>query len=378
MRNTKIALAVLALVASTAAMAEGATISGTIDAGIANTSGTELATGTEVGTYFSGAGGFVAGNNINFIASEDLDGGMKATVTLGMGFDAGNGLPANGGSALGFTQQANVALAGDFGTVKLGHQLSPFIASVAGTGMLGNGHFFVNRLLSIGGGSEFAGTNGGSAGPGHLSGGFFVPSAVSYTTPSMGGFSATVLATPKIGSNGGVNASTALDTNSYTAYSLTGSFGDVGVSATLHNRADTYRAWATSANYKMGPATVAANYMVTSYDALLSTTTMANVDVKSWGLGAGYDVSEKLNVALQYAKNDITGGNQALTGAHAKYSLSKRTFTYVSYTHATNGAASAYEGRANASNALGVDGLLNNGNPMTSNRTIAVGVAHNF
>jgi|GEM_PF-4848252 len=33
MRNTKIALAVLALVASTAAMAEGVTISGVLDAG---------------------------------------------------------------------------------------------------------------------------------------------------------------------------------------------------------------------------------------------------------------------------------------------------------------------------------------------------------
>jgi predicted porin len=371
MRNTKIALAVLALVASTSAMAEGVTISGVLDAGIANTTSTDAAGTTKVGTYFSGAGGFVAGNNINFSGSEELEGGMKASFTLGMGYDAGNGSFGNGGSAAAFTQQANVALAGDFGSVKLGQQLSPFIASVAGTGMLGNGHFFVNRLLSIGGGSEPNATNAGSAGPGAGSGGFFVPNAVSYTTPVIGGFSATVLATPKSGSAGSVTTTPA-DDNSYNAYSLTGAMGDVGVSATYHTRKDVYNAWASSANYKMGPLTIAANYMSSTYENAGISEHVGTV--KSWGLGAGYDVSEKVNVGLQYAKNDITAGNQALTGVHAKYSLSKRTSTYVSYTNATNGAASAYEGRAYASNVLGGGG----NNPTTSNRTFVVGVAHSF
>ena len=57
MRNTKIALAVLALVASTAAMAES-TIYGTVDAGLANTSSSD---NTTSGTQFTGAGGWVAG-----------------------------------------------------------------------------------------------------------------------------------------------------------------------------------------------------------------------------------------------------------------------------------------------------------------------------
>jgi predicted porin len=371
MRNTKIALAVLALVASTAAMAEGVTISGVLDAGIANTTSTDFAGTTKVGTYFSGAGGFVAGNNINFSGSEDLDGGMKASFTLGAGYDAGNGSSGNGGSAGMFTQQANVGLAGDFGSIKLGQQLSPFIASIAGTGMLGNGHFFVNRLLSIGGGSEVNPTNAGSAGPGAGSGGFFVPNAVSYSTPSMGGFTGTVLMTPKSGSAGSVTGTPAND-NAYTAYSLTGAMGDVGVSATYHKRTDVYTAWAPSANYKMGPLTIAGNYMSSTYENAGISAQVGTV--KSWGLGAGYDVSEKATVGIQYAKNDITGGNQALTGVHAKYSLSKRTFTYVSYTNATNGAASAYEGRAYASNVLGGG----NNNPTTSNRTVAVGVAHSF
>jgi predicted porin len=372
MRNTKIALAVLALVASTAAMAEGVTISGVIDAGIANTTSTDAAGTTKVGTYFSGAGGFVAGNNINFSGSEELEGGMKASFTLGAGFDAGNGSSGNGGSSAMFTQQANVGLAGDFGSVKLGMQLSPFIASVAGTGMLGNGHFFVNRLLSIGGGSDGNLTNAGSAGPGATSGGFFIPNAVSYSTPAIGGFTATALTTTKSGSEGSVSQTPA-NTNAYNAFSLTGAMGDVGVSATYHKRADVYSAWATSANYKMGQLTIAGNYMSSAYD-VGGIADNAGVTVKSWGLGAGYDVSDKATVGIQYAKNDITGGNQALTGVHAKYSLSKRTSAYVSYTNATNGAASAYEGRAYASNVLGAGGA----NPATSNRTMVVGVAHSF
>ncbi len=373
MRNTKIALAVLALVASTAAMADGATISGVLDAGMAHTTSNSGGASDAVGVYFSGAGGFVAGNNINFSGSEEIDGGMKATYTLGAGYDAGNGSSGNGGSGAMFTQQANVGLAGDFGSVKLGMQLSPFIASVAGTGMLGNGHFFVNRLLSIGGGSEINTTNAGSAGPGASSGGFFVPNAVSYSTPVIGGFTGTVLTTAKTGSEGSVTANP-LVTNAYNAYSLTGAMGDVGVSATYHKRAEIYSAWATSANYKMGPLTIAGNYMSSAYGASASAN-MVDVTVKSWGLGAGYDVSDKLNVAIQYAKNDITGGNQALTGAHAKYSLSKRTFTYVSYTNATNGAASAYEGRTYAANVLGAGAASA---PTTSNKTVVVGVAHSF
>ncbi len=363
MRNTKIALAVLALVASTAAMAEGATISGTIDAGIANTNSTNLS-GTKTGTYFSGAGGFVAGNNLIFSGSEEIDGGMKATYTLGMGFDAGDGTPGNGGGALGFTQQANVGLAGDFGSVKLGMQLSPFIAAMGGT-MLGNGHFWVNRLLSIGGGSANFLTNGGTAAATGAVGGFFVNNAVSYTTPSIGGFSATALMTPKSGSRASGVASGPTDTDAYQAYSLNGTFGDVAVNAAYHKREETYTGFGGGATYKMGPVTLAGNYM--SIDYATAAPSLAGTKVNSYGAGVGYDVSDKLNVALQYAKNNLDVNSQALTGVHAKYSLSKRTSAYVSYTKGTNGAASSYEHRAFAVN-----------NTTVGNSTTAVGLAHSF
>jgi predicted porin len=367
MKKTQFALAALALVASTAAMAES-TISGTIDAGVASTTTVNNFTGVKTGTYFSGAGGFVAGNNLIFSGSEEIDGGVKATYTLGMGFDAADGTPGNGGGALGFTQQANVGLAGDFGSVKLGMQLSPFIASMAGT-MLGNGHFFVNRLLSIGGGSNDFLINGGTAAATQSVGGFFVNNAISYTTPSIGGFSATALMTPKSGSNGSIVALAPTASDQYSAFTLNGSLGDVAVTAAYHKRENTFTGMGTGATYKMGPMTLAGNYMSVDYDAAASS--MANTKVNSFGFGVGYDVSEKINLALQYARNDLDAAKQALTGVHAKYSLSKRTFTYASYTNGTNGAASSYEHRAFATNAT-LGGNTDN------NRTVAVGVAHSF
>jgi len=375
MRNTKIALAVLALVASTAAMAEGVTISGVLDAGVANTTSTN-ATGTaKVGTYFSGAGGFVAGNNLNFSGSEDLSGGMKVGFTLGMGYDAGNGSFGNGGSGAAFTQQANVSLSSDMGSLKLGQQLSPFISSIAGTGMLGNGHFFVNRLLSIGGGSESNVTNAGSAGSGAGNGGFFIANAISYTTPAIEGFTATILTTPKSGSQGSVNTTPA-EANAYTAGSITGAIGDIGVSGAYHTRQGVYSAYSASANYKLGEYTFVGNAMSSDYE-VAGPAGIAGDKINSWGVGVGYDASEKVNLALQYAKNNVVAGAQSLVGAHLKYSLSKRTFTYFSYTNATNGAASAYEGRAYPASVQGA--TLGLGNTSTvSNHTAAVGIAHSF
>jgi len=340
MKKTQVALAALALVASTAALADGVTVYGNLDAGIANTSMKKTATivgqgptgDTSVGTYFSGAGAFTAGNYLGFRGSEDLGDGLKANFNLEAGLDTGNGFAANGGTgnaAAGdgvlFTRQANVGLAGGFGSLTAGLQLSPFIASVAGTGTLGNGHFFVNRLLSIGGSAAFAG-NAGTAAPGSGSGGFFVPNSVSYSTPSMMGWTASAMTSTKTGTTGGGALGDPLDTNSYQAYSLTGTIGALNTSLAYHSRSDTYTASAISANTKLGDLTFAGSYMSAKYDAAAAVGDMAGVRVNSWNIGAGYPFTEAFSGTLQYAQNDILGGKQALTGVGLQYTLSKRTF----------------------------------------------------
>jgi len=181
MKRTQIALAAVALVASTAAMAEGVTLYGTVEAAVEQS--------TSNGTYLNGAGAFVAGNNFGIKGSEDLGNGLKANFTLQQGLNLNQGTADNGGGAGStFNQVASVGIGGDFGTITLGQQLSPFIATIAG-GTAGNGNFFVNTILM--GGSA---ANGGD----NQAGGFFVPNAMSYTSPSIGGFTATVLTSGKM------------------------------------------------------------------------------------------------------------------------------------------------------------------------------------
>ena len=359
MKKTQVALAALALVASSAAMAE-VTIYGTVDAGVANSTGS--------GTNLSSAGGFVAGNNIGFKGSEDLGGGMKANFQLETGFDL-NGYTANGGAATTtsesttkapfFNRVATVGLSGDFGTVTLGQQLTPFVGSVAGTGTLGNGHFFVNRLVMAG---NFSGAAVNTNATSFAYNGFFIPNAISYSTPSIGGFTLTGLTTTKSGSNDGV-VPAQVDTDRYSALSLTGAIENVNLSLAYQSRSNTYTSTAISANTTISGFTLAGSYISNKFEG--------DTNTGSFNAGVGYDVQPNLNVSLQYAWNngDTSGAaNQDLIGLAAKYSLSKRSFLYASYTRATNGAQSNYDNR----------GTYSLGDSSLNNRTTVVGVATSF
>jgi len=88
MKKTQVALAALALVASTAALADGVKVSGQMDVGVGNTTG--------VGTYME-QGGWADNSNITFSGDETLGNGMKAFFTLASGFTQ-NGDPGNGGN----------------------------------------------------------------------------------------------------------------------------------------------------------------------------------------------------------------------------------------------------------------------------------------
>ena len=88
MRKTQVALAALALVASSAALANGVSIYGNVDAGILSTGGK---------TAFYG-GGNNATTLMGFRGSEDLGGGLKAGFNLEAGLDLSKGQSgANGG-----------------------------------------------------------------------------------------------------------------------------------------------------------------------------------------------------------------------------------------------------------------------------------------
>jgi len=380
MRKTQVALAALALVASTAAMADGVKLYGTLDGGFTRSTGETM--------KFQSSGGFSAGNNWGMTGSEDLGGGMSAGFTLQQGIDL-NGNSDNGGNGTLFNQLAFVSIGSESsGTIKLGQQLSPFIAGLAGN-MAGNGHFFVNRLIMA-----HPGTFHGAAGPsltlntagtsvvgaGMQQGGFFQENAITYTSPSINGWTGTVMKAMKQGS-GNTNALTGVQNapvngDSYTAANVAGAIGDVSVNLVYQSRSDTFTATGLGLTLPVDRFKLMATYMDVKAKAAgiaanaLNQGSDADGRVTSYSAGVSYDVSDATTVALQVATNnadDGTNKNQSLMGLHVKHSLSKRTSVYATYTDGSNGAQTDYSNRGTAS-----------GLAATDRRTYGVGLVHSF
>lgn len=363
MKKTQVALAALALVASTAALADGVTIYGAVDAAIGHSNGGK-------GTYFDGTGSWTAPSHIGFKGGESLGNGMKASFQLETGVSLNNGTATSGGvggataqaSGFGalFTRVATVGLSGDFGSVNAGLQLSPFIITNA-SGTVGNGAFFVNRMILSGYGAA-AVNMAGSTSFGYD--GFFIPNSVLYTSPSINGFTLNAMTTTKSGAKDGT-LSTAADTESYQAYTLAGAVGPAAVNLGYQTRKNVNSSYSISASLPLSSQlTLAANYL-------------SNDETKGYGSGykigstsvsLGYQLSDALSTNLQYARNDLAT-EQTLTSVGLKYDLSKRTFTYASYGRGTGGADAAFANR-------GAFSFNNSAAAATTN--FVVGVAHSF
>jgi len=358
MRNTKIALAVLALVASTAAMAQ-ATVYGVVDGGVTQVDGGKAT--------FGGQGSW-AGNILGVSASEELEGGMKATANFELGYNLGTGNNgANGGVAAGnpfFNRKANVALSGDFGTVTAGLQFSPFIgAAIGGSGLTNNQSFYVTSLVLAGAGINAGSTTGATATP--VTTGFFIPNAVSYSTPSMGGFSATVLG-QVTGSNSNTDGT---NDNKYTAYAAKYAMGDATINAGYQKRDGTisstsganYNSMTVSGSYAMGATTLGAGYI--SHDLNTSVTASTKVNV-IYGLVA-QKVSDALTASLGYAQNNATT-KASIVNVGLQYNLNSKgtTHLYATASQGKNAALVIYDGTA--------------GSTTDSSRGYAVGIVKNF
>ena len=170
MKKSLIALAALAATASFAQST--ATISGTISVGVMdNGKAGEQAAVTSLG---GGA------NAINIVTVEDLGGGLKGGFDGQMRFNAATGDRASAGTGNALFHGANAYIGGNFGTVRVGKIIE-----------LSNCAF--DPWGCTGGASNIAGAAGtiGAAGSG-LVGALTIASAVSYATPTIAGFSATL------------------------------------------------------------------------------------------------------------------------------------------------------------------------------------------
>ncbi len=338
MKKTQVALAALALVASTAALAD-VKISGVMDVGVG--------TYTGKGSYIE-QGGWADHSSITISAAEELTNGFAGFVTLEAGFDQ-NGNYANGGNGNLFSRQALVGLkSAELGTVSLGQQLSPFILAQALTNQ-GVGNFWVNRAIMAGGfdTAAVAGTNGG----------FFLKNSFQYTSPTIAGFTAYGL----VSKNTGAAAGTLVEGNNdkYSSFALNGSIAGVNLWLANQEAADVgYKSWTLGGSYGLTEElAVSANY--------INHKNSAGDKIGSYALGASYKVAPAVTLVAQYARNDLDSA-QSLTNVGANYAFSKRTSAYVTYVRATNGAISSLGDRGNYATTG------------TANNNTVVGIVHNF
>jgi predicted porin len=171
MKKTLIALAALA--ATGAVMAQSSvTLYGVVDVGF--TSVNNSGTGSTDNTGLTSSN--MTTNRLGFRGTEDLGGGLKAKFQIETSLAA----DAPAASSIG-DRGAWVGLEGGFGEVRLGREYSTtfwsgFLFSPFGTGGVGNGFGFANRVVAHGA--------TGQANP------IWNSNAVTYSTPRMAGFQA--------------------------------------------------------------------------------------------------------------------------------------------------------------------------------------------
>jgi predicted porin len=327
MKKSLIALAVL--LASGAAMAQSSvTLYGIADVWVGSTkSGVNAKSVTQVGS-----GGFAA-SRYGFKGSEDLGGGLKAVFKLEQGFDISTGAANTfNGASTSFNRQAFVGLEGDFGSLTLGNVWSAMDDVIgAGNGAFDTGAF--SPLYSM-------------TGSVHSTYQDRPRNAIKYATPNFGGFTAAVAY--GLDENAAVKQDT-VDFN--VAYGA----GPIGVSLAYqvqNNTTDT-ELLLLNGSYDLGMAKLLATYGQVETGAAKS---------RDYQFGVDVPLSSALTLSGSFAQtrdNAALGdGKRNGYGIAAKYSLSKRTFTYAGVRNV--------DAKNSAGTKIGKDSLY------------AVGVQHSF
>jgi predicted porin len=359
MKKTQVALAALALVASTAALAD-VKMYGAADITVVRTkAGTVISPGDNVGSIFGIA------------ASEDLGGGLKAGANLELGFNPGDGLMRNGGTQGAynavFNRAANVSIGTNDLTVKAGLQFSPFIGALAaGLNAVGGNGLNVPAMGVL-----------GSYGATNPAGGFFIPNAVSVDF-NAGGFNGTILRS--VVSETGPTAADAtkgsqLSAGSSGAYTAAKASTSVsGINLTFGYESDKNLQAATPVDYNIyaimasmpltSELTINGGYTNRSQGNGAAATATSQT---AYTVGASYQISQPWAVGLNYTANNATAKSTML-GLGTRYNFSKATALYLNYAKFENN----------------VSGILQNGgnldDPLTpyNSTAIGLGLSHSF
>ena len=276
MKKSLIALAVLA--ASGAAMAQSSvTLFGIVDTNVSYLDGVSNAAGTNTESKYGIGTSGNATSRLGFRGVEDLGGGLKA------GFHLEGEIFGDDGNASGFNfkRRSTVSLAGGFGEVRLGRDLTPGYSKTSSYdlfGQVGIGQFM--------GWSDWNGDNQTTANSNNDANGIRSSNMISYYTPNFSGFTA--------------GLGYGFDEKADTTNSKKGRYVGGYVA------------------YDNGPLSVALSYDESSALTLGSGATAVNgADRNRLTLGGSYDLNVvKLNAILQQTKDDVPGGSERKVNAY--------------------------------------------------------------
>jgi hypothetical protein len=309
MKKTLVAIAALAVVSAASAQV---TLSGGVEIGVYSAVGKTAIIDTDR----------VSATNLTVAASEDLGGGLKASVMMQI-----RGNPATGGSSYtGYGspfEQVKTSISGPFGSVDLG-KFTPAVQT-GWVRMYGDD----GNLKAYSGGST-----GRSA------------SMIAYNTPTLMGFKAQIVkvqgdsgAVPT--SNDGMLTSLMYDANKIQAYlSIANKLSTNGkVDASSTSQAPIFDGAQTDfreygIGYDFGIARVAVGQTKEKASA-------GGVESTETGYGVQVPMKGPLSLGLGYGKYSAGAlDGQAKVALVANYSLSKRTTAMVKYLNTTGAATS--------------------------------------
>ena len=355
MRKTQVALAAMALVTSTAVLADGVKLSGSLDYG--------LMSGSNGASSLRGAGGDMNGlSNWAITGSHDLNNGLKADFNIVSTINAmGNGdsAAANFG-----TIANNVGIGGAFGHIALGRvTIASFAATCAtdpaGCSNTGSAVSYITAFRAGGAGRVVANV--------------FESNTIQYTK-EIGGLKA------QFGYVFG-NNSTNTSFGNKQALGLTYTDGPLTVSAGNY-RQTSATATTTEQNnssigvaYDVGMAVVKANYLMFKDNNVSSGALIDKVNVT--GIGADWKLGEglTLNTSHYSSSTEVAGTNGSINRVGLSYALSKTASLYLNHVQAENNGAriaDAYGGLATNVGSIG------NGVAGQTAKITTVGVVYNF
>jgi predicted porin len=358
------------LAASGAAMAQSSvTLYGVADAAVTYVNGLDNWTGLNSGANKT--------SRLGFRGVEDLGGGLKANFVLEGGFNLDTGDGKSGGatdSGFQFKRQSTVGLAGNFGEVRLGRELTAAYNATARYDVFGSVGIAHSQLWDEDGKTRVTRTFDDRY---HYTTNQRVSNAITYVSPDFSGFK--VAANYGFGEVAGKNSD-----GRYFGGGLTYDNGPLslglgaerlnsGAGAAMQSQStNDITAWSLGGSYDLGVAKLLAAYrQSTAKDvAILGATS----DLKNRGymLAVTAPVGPGLVRAAYNRYETKFDGEKGVTdqfGLGYVYNLSKRTSVYGTYAYIKNKNDNALNLTVNSSS-----GVKSNG----SQQAVQVGVTHAF